>query len=338
MKTITILLALTLFSACNTQNKNSYASISENIDTFKVADIEHPGKQLMENNCYVCHNPKTSQEAAIAPPMIAIKKHYINANTSKEEFVNSMILWTKKPSEDKTKMPGAIARFGLMPYQFYPEETISQIADYMYDNEIAEPDWFAEHFNQMKGRKKGMQHKKGKRMRQGQNKTAQKKQNSPQERGMQMAMATKAELGKNLMGQIQKNGTTAALQFCNLQAYPLTDSIANLNQASIKRVTDKPRNSKNQANKIELQHIKTFKKQVTSGMKVNPIVTKTGSKVAFYYPITTNTMCLQCHGTPNKEVNSTTLSILKDLYPTDKATGYSENQVRGMWSIHFNEE
>ena len=48
-------------------------------------------------------------------------------------------------------MPGAIKKFGLMPYQFYPENTIRQIADYMFDNEVEKPEWFEAHYNKMHG-------------------------------------------------------------------------------------------------------------------------------------------------------------------------------------------
>ena len=34
--------------------------------------------------------------------------------------------------------------------------------------------------------------------------------------------------------------------------------------------------------------------------------------------------------------NLNTLTHIKELYPKDLATGYSENQNRGIWSITFN--
>src|SRR5690606_28239843 len=123
-------------------------------------------------------------------------------------------------------------------------------------------------------------------------------QPSVKERGMQMAQSTKAELGKNLMGQIQKNGVIAALDFCNVQALPITDSMATVHKAHIKRVTDKPRNPQNKANAAELQYLENFKKQVAAGDEVNPIVVDMGTETEFYYPIVTNSMCLKCHGTP----------------------------------------
>lgn len=336
MKIFLMIVSLGTFLSCNTNIKNSYSSIDNNSDELAMVDFQdHPGKQLMENNCYTCHNPKTAEADMVAPPMIALKMHYISEGTSKENFIDDFIAWSKNPSEDLSKMPGAVKKFGLMPYQFFPEETIRKIADYIFDNEIEEPEWFGEHYTKMHGDRPGMMGGKGQGMGMGKNQAMNSQQLSIEERGMQMAQTTKAELGKNLMGQIQKNGVIAALDFCNIQAMPLTDSMAVVHKAHIKRVSDKPRNPKNKANAVELQYIKTFKEQVASGQEPKPIVSTIGEKVEFYYPIVTNSMCLKCHGTPKKELESLTLAKILEHYPNDKATGYGDNEERGIWSIEF---
>ena len=143
-------------------------------------------------------------------------------------------------------------------------------------------------------------------------------------------------LGKNLMGKIQKEGTLAALKFCNIKAYPLTDSMSVAHKAVIKRVSDKPRNYKNKANALENGYITVFKEEIKSKKESEPIVVESAENVKFYYPIKTNSMCLQCHGKPSSDIKSNTLSQINKMYPKDLATGYSENQIRGIWSITFN--
>ncbi|MGB3343919.1 MAG: DUF3365 domain-containing protein [Aequorivita sp.] len=340
MKTLSMVVLLSTLMACNTQQKNSYSGIDGNSDELAMATHQdHPGKELMANNCYVCHSPKATEESMIAPPMTAVKMHYLSEDTSKEDFVNEIVSFLKNPSEETSKMPGAIKKFGLMPYQFYPENTLEQIADYMFDDEIEEPEWFGEHYAKMHGdrpvRKGRMGQGKGRGMGMGRDQGAISQQTSIEERGMRIAQATKAELGKNLMGQIQKNGVIAALDFCNIQAIPLTDSMSVVHRAHIKRVSDKPRNPKNQANAVELAYIQIFKNQVAAGQEPTPIVTTIGEKAEFYYPIVTNSMCLKCHGTPEKELESLTLSNILKHYPNDKATGYGENEVRGIWSVEI---
>lgn len=329
---------------CNSNKKEN--DTYSNVDKTAV-ESNHPGKKLMETNCYICHNPTATEANRIGPPMIAIKKHYIDENTTKEEFIASMQAWIKNPNEEDAKMFGAVKRFGVMPKQAYPEKTIAQIAEYMYNFEIEQPEWFEEHFNKEngnhngKGMGKGKGHGKGNGMGNGngmhkQQAEANFKDLPYGERGLKYALTTKAVLGKNLMGTIQKKGTLEALSFCNERAYPLTDSMAVVHNASIKRVSDKPRNPNNKANAEELGYINTFKQVVANKEEASPIVKEMDNKVKVYYPITTNTMCLQCHGKPNETIENSTLTKIKSLYPKDKAIGYNVNEVRGIWSITFN--
>lgn len=327
-------LSILIFS-CNTSKKKEYTAYEKNMEAQK-----HPGKKLMETNCYTCHSPSASQEDRIGPPMIAIKKHYINKNTTKEQFIASMQSWIKNPNAEDAKMFGAVKRFGVMPKQAFPEETIFQISEYMFDFEIEQPEWFESHFNEEKG--KGHGKGKGKGMGKEKAKGMQMQQAQTNfdslpysERGLKYALSTKAVLGKNLMGTIQKKGTLEALEFCNVKAYPLTDSMSVVHNATIKRVSDKPRNQENQANNKELAYINSFKKDIKNKIEPKPIVDQVANKVHVYYPITTNAMCLQCHGKPEQDIKKPTLSKLTSLYPQDKATGYTVNEVRGIWSITF---
>ncbi|TCK65126.1 cytochrome c [Winogradskyella wandonensis] len=132
--------------SCNNSNNLS--------DVSYAKKAEHPGKVLMEKNCNVCHSPSASHDSRLAPPMIAVKKHYINSETSKQEFIEATKAWVKNPNKQDAKMFGAVRRFGVMPKADYSEETIEQIADYIYDNDIEQPEWFQEHFESRKGKGK----------------------------------------------------------------------------------------------------------------------------------------------------------------------------------------
>ncbi len=156
-----------------------------------------------------------------------------------------------------------------------------------------------------------------------------------QEKGLHYAFSTKAVLGKNLMGTIQSKGTNEALKFCNIKALYLTDSMSKNFNVNIKRVSDKPRNLSNTSSAIEQEQISVFKQKLAANEEIEPVIKSTKKEVHFYYPIITNQMCLQCHGTPQKEIKPTTLSLIKKLYPNDKAQNYGVNQVRGIWSISF---
>ncbi|GAA4977067.1 hypothetical protein [Algibacter aquimarinus] len=146
MRTIILALAVVLFLvSCNNSNKVSYAKNDINIDVKKDQDSIHSGKKLMETYCYACHDARTSEDKRLAPPMIAVKRHYISRNTSKEEFIVNIQNWIANPNEKDAKMYGAIKRFGVMQKMPYPDDVIKEIADYIYDYEIEQPEWFQEH-------------------------------------------------------------------------------------------------------------------------------------------------------------------------------------------------
>jgi cytochrome c553 len=322
MKKIALLLAVSVLFSCNKKTENK-VPVVQNLDTAEILE----GKKLMETHCYLCHSPNAAEkDGRIAPPMIAIKAHYIDNQTTKDEFVAAIQSFIDNPTEDKVHLKGAFKRFGLMPKQVFPAGSVQKIANFMYDYQIEEPSWFAAHW-QSKGNENWTQ--TGKKF------VDESKPKTNEEIGLEYALSTKKILGKNLMGAIQKNGTLAALSFCNIKAMPLTDSMATKYNAVIKRVSDKNRNPNNKANQEELKYINQFKNDMFAKKEIKPVMIEKGNEIHFYYPIQTNTMCLQCHGEQIKpEVSK---QILK-LYPNDLAVGYSENQIRGIWSIKFNKK
>ncbi|WP_029036689.1 c-type heme family protein [Salinimicrobium xinjiangense] len=304
---------------------------------FTAKQQEHPGKKLMETYCYTCHSPSAPMmEGRIGPPMAAVKAHYLMGEPSREEFVQQIVSFVDEPSIEYSKMPGAIKRFGLMPYQQYPDGAIEKIAEYIYEYQIEEPEWFAEHWKGGPG--KGMYRQQGRPMRQGMGQGMGRgmgmQQQNPANKGMEIASETKKLLGQNLMGAIQKEGTLHALEFCNVEAIPLTTSMEEKYNATVQRVSDKNRNPQNEATPAEAELVDYFAEQIKAGEDPQPVLIPEKGKTRFYYPIVTNTMCLQCHGKPEDIEPQVREKILK-LYPQDKAVGYSENEVRGIWRIEL---
>lgn len=349
MKLLLFLSGLIFLLSCRETPKTSLQVINENSPCVLVTDSTHPGKELLEKECYTCHNPKTAQNEMIAPPMIAVKKHYLKETTSREKFVKDIMHWVKDPSKKNTRMPGALRKFGIMPYQSFPDETITQIAEYLYDNDIDKPDWFQSHKGKGQGKGKGMGKRKGMGecsgncmdKGKGQCKHMGKVSVDTLEKykklGKKYAAGAKGLLGKKLVQAITEKGPDGAVKFCNISALPLTDSISLAYGATIRRVSDKPRNPLNRASTKELVYINDYKVMVSSGETVDPILNVTEEQVDFYYPILTNAMCLQCHGVSEEQIATPTLAILDKLYPKDKARGYQENEVRGIWAISFKE-
>ena len=158
------------------------------------------------------------------------------------------------------------------------------------------------------------------------------------EEGKKIATSAQGVLGKNLVNAINNGGTTYAVEFCNAEAIPLTDSMAHVLGASVKRVTDKPRNSNNQANEGQLELINKMKEELKDGNVPKPQMVDMNGKMVGYYGIVTNAMCVKCHGDKDVDIEPQTYKKIKALYPTDKATGYAVNELRGMWVVEMDKK
>jgi mono/diheme cytochrome c family protein len=307
--------SLIAFLSCNSEPNTPDAAQAVTISEAELAK----GFQLLETNCFSCHSPNATVDNRIAPPMFGVKTHYLGDGVSREKFVADIVAYMNNPTEENSKMPGAVKRFGLMPKMNFTEEQINAIANYLYVTELEKPGWFDAHYEAE--RKKYM--------------AATDTSLTPLEIGQKLAMQTKGVLGKNLLNAINTKGTEGALDFCNTRALPLTDSMAVALNASIKRVSDKNRNPKNAANAAETAFISQGKALLAKGEKVKPKMQEINGKMVGYYPIMTDKMCLQCHGQAKTDVLPATLERIAKHYPTDKATGYAVDELRGIWVVEM---
>lgn len=304
--------ALLLYSNCSPEPAASHEAEEVVLSETQLA----MGARLLQQSCFTCHSPRESMENRAAPPMGAVKRHYLEDAPDRAAFIVAIRSFVQEPHEDKSKMPGALKRFGLMPQMSFTDEQINAVAAVLYDTEIEAPDWFEAHYQEAHDKMGST--------------TV-----SPLERGRNHAMAVKAVLGKNLMQAIKQKGTSGALLFCNKQAYPLTDSMANKLNVFIKRVSDKNRNPKNAANEAELAYIQQAKASLAAGEMPKGHVQEIEGGYLGYYPILSDGRCLQCHGKRGEEIKAATQQALAELYPADKATGYSAGELRGIWVVEM---
>lgn len=125
-----------LVSGCSEQKK------SENKTT------EQDGETLMKTNCLTCHGNGSSHDDILAPPMMGVKNHYFEEGMTETDFVSSIVEWTKNPTKENSKMPGAVKRFNVMPKQDFDVKEVEAIAKYMYNNEMEKPQWFDQHMKE----------------------------------------------------------------------------------------------------------------------------------------------------------------------------------------------
>ena len=273
---------------------------------------------LLQNNCFACHTPDMSIDKRLGPPIFRIREHYFSEKISREEFIDKVTRFAMNPSQANSIMPGAVRNFGLMPKQSFRQEDLEIIAGYIYDHDLGSDEWYAAWEEFKTTSKPGA------------------KAMTFEERGLNIVNSTKSLLATNLMKAMSAHGTAGAVEFCSVHAITLTDSIAEVHDAKIRRVTDRPRNPANQANETELAYINMLKIKEEKQEVLPPSILIVDGKMTGYYPIQTARMCIQCHGTIGTDILPETASKLHLLYPEDKATGYSENQLRGLFVVEMN--
>lgn len=158
------------------------------------------------------------------------------------------------------------------------------------------------------------------------------------QKGKEIAQSTAKLMGGEVVKRMKEGGVAKAAPFCNANASILTDEMSEKSNVSIKRVSDKYRNEKNAPNKREAEILAQLRELIASGEKLYPIVEEDeAGKPHFYAPINVQQKCLSCHGIIGESMKHEADSILKILYPNDRATGFKEGDLRGIWSIAFNE-
>jgi len=299
---ILLILIVSLLGVSNCSNPTASEAKQSESD-------QKSGKEFIANNCLSCHSPSAQPSERIAPPLFAVREHYLQDHPEKEAFTEAMLGFLKETNSASAKMHSAVEKFGLMPQMSFSEEELKNALIYLYENEQVKPK------HEIVGKEDD-----GRKI-------------EVLARGRSLALQTKKALGKNLMNALAVGGSAYAVEFCNLNAIAITDSMERLLGADIKRVSDLNRNPDNAATEEELKIIRQFKETLAAGEKPNGdlIATEKGWRV--FYPIITNQMCLQCHGNKTKDVKRETLEKIAAKYPNDLALGYKINELRGMWVV-----
>ena len=317
MKNYFLLLATVLMitSCANSETGEEPADASINSELYVQMGA---GFRVAESYCISCHAWDPDLENKVAPSFSEIKRSYLDEVSDYDEFNLKIQQFLALPGKENALMKHSVEQYGVMPKFDISEQEATDFATYLYHSPLDKPDWYSKYYVLDK-----------------ENFASSNTDVSYIDLGKKHALSTKAILGKNLKGTIKNKGTLEAIGFCNAKAYPLTDSMSVVLNTKIKRVSDQPRNPKNTANDRELAYIKNAKLTLSKGNKVKPQMEELNGKMIGYYPITTNAMCMQCHGDPTNQIKPEVLKSIKHLYPNDLATGYGENELRGIWVVQM---
>lgn len=151
-----------------------------------------------------------------------------------------------------------------------------------------------------------------------------------QEVGDSLSMISQQVLLSNVGRELKAGGAVNAIDFCNLNASSLMDSLSKEYNVKISRVTSQPRNPSNMVSNIELSILESLMKSNSKDTLVN-----IKDDVVYYKSIKLGMpTCLKCHGSAD-DIDEKTLGIIQARYPNDRATGYKLGDFRGAWKIRF---
>jgi Protein of unknown function (DUF3365) len=142
-------------------------------------------------------------------------------------------------------------------------------------------------------------------------------------------------LRNSLLNAISTHGMDGAITFCNENAYSLTTTYSD--SVVVRRTALRYRNPDNIPDSLEQSILDEINTNLLSGGKPETKVVRHSSKkeIHFFKPILMQPMCLNCHGTPGKQIQNTTLASIQQLYPDDRAVDFKEGDLRGVWHIVF---
>ncbi len=114
---------------------------------------ESEGKALYNTHCSSCHGNTGGMDMnkRVAPPIIAVRMHYIGSYPDKDAFVLAIAQWVEKQDASQSLMRGAIRRFNIMPPISIAQSDAEKIAAYIFEGDVERPDGFDKHFNERHG-------------------------------------------------------------------------------------------------------------------------------------------------------------------------------------------
>ncbi|MEO5349774.1 MAG: DUF3365 domain-containing protein [Magnetococcus sp. YQC-3] len=150
-----------------------------------------------------------------------------------------------------------------------------------------------------------------------------------------VAMALPPKLIVSLQEEIGKSGLEGAIPVCKDMAPKMAIEISKQTGWKIKRVSLKVRNdSRAIPDDWEKAALEEFDKRAAAGEQPSKLEkgAKVGSEYRYVKALPVQALCLGCHGLTD-QLSPEVKSALSQNYPSDKATGYSEGQIRGAISV-----
>ncbi len=155
------------------------------------------------------------------------------------------------------------------------------------------------------------------------------------EKGAAISGKLLTALLSELTAEINENGVAEAINYCALEALPITHRISDEEGVVLSRVSHRFRNPLNAANEAELKLIENYTHLQQAGEPLSPVVVAGRGTKTFYSPIVLGApLCLSCHGS-SVEIDPRVMAVINERYPDDRAVDFNLGEVRGMFKVEF---
>jgi hypothetical protein len=145
-----------------------------------------------------------------------------------------------------------------------------------------------------------------------------------------------SELKGELLAALQEGGPVNAVSVCSRKAPDIAGRISKDKGWEVGRTSLRIRNPENAPDGWQQKTLETFEERRKSGedlatMEHSEVVTAQGKSIFRYMKaIPVGELCLTCHG---KDLAPDLTAKLRELYPEDRATGFSLGEIRGAFTI-----
>jgi hypothetical protein len=138
------------------------------------------------------------------------------------------------------------------------------------------------------------------------------------------------DLKTELSAAIASGGTAGAIDRCHTVSPALEERLSR-EGITVRRISDRPRNPAHAPDEFEARALEYWSGELAAGRPLAPRAEQTDAGVRVMRPILVQGMCLACHGDP-EQIEARTLAKIRARYPSDRATGYQEGELRGAFS------
>jgi hypothetical protein len=149
-------------------------------------------------------------------------------------------------------------------------------------------------------------------------------QRTQRDRALAAREAMFTSLKGRLMDVISSDGPGAAISVCSEEAPQIAERISREHGLAIGRTSFRLRNSDNTP--------PVWARQLVADRVAEPTFLAQEGKLAALLPIRTQAPCLMCHGSEDT-IPASVKEALSQHYPTDRATGFAEGDLRGWFNV-----